>query len=374
MLILVTGGAGFIGSHLVDGLLAAGHDVRVIDALAPQVHGADGGRHDLLDPDVELIVGDLVASELMERSMEGVEAVLHQAAAVGVGQSMYEISAYVKANVLATARLLEAIVERRDRIRKVLVASSMSNYGEGRYRTAAGDLRAPPPRSLTQLEARDWELRDPQTGEVLHPMPTDEEKPLQPTSVYATTKRDQEELTLNVCRAYGIPAVALRYFNVYGTRQALSNPYTGVAAIFCSRILNDQPPLIFEDGRQSRDFTHVTDIVQANLLALDRDSADGRVLNIGTGQPTDLLQLSSLLLDALGKSNGLRPEIVARFREGDIRHCYADITAIQDALGYRPRVSIAEGIPDLIEWASRQTVADRVRTAVSELEERSLIR
>jgi dTDP-L-rhamnose 4-epimerase len=374
MLVLVTGGAGFIGSHLVDGLLAAGHQVRVVDALAPQVHGADGGRPDYLDPEVELIVGDLLDSELIERSMEGVEAVLHQAAAVGVGQSMYEISAYVKANVLATARLLEAIVERRERIRKVLVASSMSNYGEGRYRTAAGDLRAPPPRSLTQLEARDWELRDPHTGEVLHPMPTDEEKPLQPTSVYATTKRDQEELTLNVCRAYGIPAVALRYFNVYGTRQALSNPYTGVAAIFCSRILNDQPPLIFEDGRQSRDFTHVTDIVQANLLALERDSADGRVLNIGTGQPTDLLQLSTLLLDALGKSNGLRPEIVARFREGDIRHCYADITAIQDALGYRPRVSISEGIPDLIEWASRQTVADRVGTAVSELEERSLIR
>jgi dTDP-L-rhamnose 4-epimerase len=374
MLILVTGGAGFIGSHLVDGLLAAGHQVRVVDALAPQVHGADSGRPDYLDPDVELIVGDVLDSELMERSMEGVEAVLHQAAAVGVGQSMYEISAYVKANVLATATLLEAIVERRDRIRKVLVASSMSNYGEGRYRTAAGDLRAPPPRSLTQLGARDWEVRDPETGEALQPMPTDEEKPLHPTSVYATTKRDQEELVLNVCRAYGIPAVALRYFNVYGTRQALSNPYTGVAAIFCSRILNDQPPLIFEDGRQSRDFTHVNDIVQANLLALERDSADGRVLNIGTGQPTDLLQLSSLLLDALGKSNGLRPEIVGRFREGDIRHCYADITAIQDALGYRPRVSISEGIPDLIEWASRQTAADRVGTAVSELEERSLIR
>jgi dTDP-L-rhamnose 4-epimerase len=374
MLILVTGGAGFIGSHLVDGLLAAGHQVRVVDALAPQVHGEDSRRPDYLDPDVELVVGDVLDSELMERSLEGVEAVLHQAAAVGVGQSMYEISAYVKANVLATATLLEAIVKRRDRIRKVLVASSMSNYGEGRYRTEAGDLRSPPPRSLKQLQARDWEVRDPETGEALQPMPTDEEKPLHPTSVYATTKRDQEELVLNVCRAYGIPAVALRYFNVYGTRQALSNPYTGVAAIFCSRILNDQPPLIFEDGRQSRDFTHVSDIVQANLLALERDSADGQVLNIGTGQPTDLLQLSALLLDALGKSNGLRPEIVGRFREGDIRHCYADITAIQDALGYRPRVSISEGVPDLIEWASRQTAADRVGTAVSELEERSLIR
>jgi dTDP-L-rhamnose 4-epimerase len=371
---LVTGGAGFIGSHLVDGLLAAGHSVRVLDALAPQVHGADRERPDYLDPAAELLVGDILDSELLERSLDGVEAVLHNAAAVGVGQSMYEISAYVEANVLATAKLLEAIVERRDRIGKVVVASSMSNYGEGRYRTAAGDLRAPPPRSLSQLEARDWEVRDGESGEALQPMPTDEAKPLNPTSVYATTKRDQEELVINVCRAYGVPAVALRYFNGYGTRQSLSNPYTGVAAIFCSRILNDQPPLIFEDGRQTRDFTHVSDIVQANLLALERDSADGQVLNVGTGQPTDLLELSSLLLDALGKSDTLRPEIVGRFREGDIRHCYADINAIQGALGYQPRVPIAEGVPDLIEWASRQTAADRVGTAVAELEERSLIR
>jgi dTDP-L-rhamnose 4-epimerase len=374
MLTLVTGGAGFIGSHLVDGLLAGGHDVRVLDALAPQVHGTDRKRPDYLDPAAELIVGDVLDPELLQRSLEGVDAVFHQAAAVGVGQSMYEISGYVEANVLATAKLLEAVVERKDTIRKVVVASSMSNYGEGRYRTASGDLRAPPPRLLAQLEARDWELRDDETGEALHPMPTDEDKPLRPTSVYATTKRDQEELVVNVCRAYEVPAVALRYFNVYGTRQALSNPYTGVAAIFSSRILNDQPPLIFEDGRQTRDFTHVSDIVQANLLALERDSADGQVLNVGTGQPTNLLELSSLLLEALGKSDALQPEIVGRFREGDIRHCYADLNAIQDALGYRPRVSISEGIPDLIEWASGQTVDDRVGTAVAELEERSLIR
>jgi dTDP-L-rhamnose 4-epimerase len=374
MLILVTGGAGFIGSHLVDGLLAAGHRVRVLDSLAAQVHGAARERPDHLDPEAELIVGDLLDSDLVERSLDGAEAVLHNAAAVGVGQSMYEISAYVESNVLATAKLLEAIVERRDKIRKVVVASSMSNYGEGRYRTAAGELRAPPPRPLSQLEARDWEVRDPQTGETLEPVGTDEAKPLHPTSVYATTKRDQEELTLNVCGAYGVPAVALRYFNAYGTRQSLSNPYTGVAAIFCSRILNDQPPLIFEDGRQTRDFTHVSDVVQANLLALERDSADGQVLNVGTGKPTDLLELSSLLREALGKSDTPGEEIVGRFREGDIRHCYADINAIQRALGYRPRVSISEGVPDLIEWASRQTAADRVGTAVAELEDRALIR
>jgi dTDP-L-rhamnose 4-epimerase len=371
--VLVTGGAGFIGSHLVDGLLAAGHEVRVLDALVTQVHGEGGAKPEYLSGDAELIVGDVRDREALARALDGVDVVLHNGAAVGVGQSMYEIADYVEANVLGTAVLLEELIARRDRIRKVVVASSMSNYGEGRYRTASGELRAPPPRSTAQLESREWELRDPGTGEPLSAVPTDEEKPLHPTSVYATTKRDQEELVLNVCRAYGIPAVALRYFNVYGSRQALSNPYTGVAAIFSARILNEQPPLIFEDGEQSRDFTHVDDIVQANLLMLERDQANDRVFNVGTGQPTNLLELSSLLLEHLGKSEHLEPVIVGQFREGDIRHCYADITAIGE-LGYRPRVTLEQGVGALVAWVSEQTSEDRVPGALAELEQRSLIR
>jgi dTDP-L-rhamnose 4-epimerase len=371
--LLVTGGAGFIGSHLVDGLLSAGHDVRVLDALVAQVHGQDGGRPEYLSGDAELVVGDLRDRELVAKSLDGVDAVFHDAAAVGVGQSMYEIADYVGANVLGTAILLEELIDRRDQIRKVVVASSMSNYGEGRYRTASGEQRAPQPRPISQLEARDWEVRDPETGEPLTSVPTDEEKPLHPTSVYATTKRDQEELVLNLCRAYGIPATALRYFNVYGSRQALSNPYTGVAAIFSGRILNDEPPLIFEDGRQSRDLIHVDDIVQANLLVLDRSDADGRVLNVGTGQPTNLLELSSLLLEHLGKSDQLKPELVGQFREGDIRHCYADITAICE-LGYQPRIPLVDGIEALVGWVSEQSSEDRVPGAVAELKRRSLIR
>jgi dTDP-L-rhamnose 4-epimerase len=269
--------------------------------------------------------------------------------------------------------LLEELVSRRDAIRKVVVASSMSNYGEGRYRTASGELRAPPPRPLSQLTERRWELLDPETGEELVPVPTDEAKPLHPTSVYATTKRDQEELVLNVCRAYDIPATALRYFNIYGPRQALSNPYTGVAAIFSARILNDQPPLIFEDGRQSRDFTHVADIVQANLLVLDREESNDRVLNVGTGEPTNLIELSSLLLERLGKGDRLEPEMVEQFREGDIRHCFADISAIAE-LGYRPSVRLTEGVGVLIDWVSSQRAEDRVPGALAELEQRSLIR
>jgi dTDP-L-rhamnose 4-epimerase len=373
MKVLVTGGAGFIGSHLVDGLLEAGHEVRVLDALVPQVHGEGEARPDYLSGDAELIVGDVRDRGALGRALDGVEVVLHDAAAVGVGQSMYEIAAYIEANVVGTAILLEELIPIRDRIRKVVVASSMSNYGEGRYRTKGGELRAPAPRPVSQLEARQWEVLDPESGEALEAVPTDEAKPLHPTSVYATTKRDQEELVLNVCRAYGIPASALRYFNVYGSRQALSNPYTGVAAIFSARILNDQPPLIFEDGKQSRDFTHVSDIVQANLLMLERDEADGRVFNVGTGRPTNLIELSTLLLDHLGKGGKLEPEMVEQFREGDIRHCYADITALGE-LGYSPGVALQDGVEELVGWVSQQTSEDKVPGALAELEQRSLIR
>ena len=347
--------------------------MQVLDALVSQVHGEAAQRPEHLSGDAELVVGDVTDREALGRALEDVEVVLHNAAAVGVGQSMYEIADYVAANVLGTAMLLEEVVARRDRIRKVVVASSMSNYGEGRYRTSAGELRAPPPRPIAQLDARQWELLDPDTGEPLTAVPTDEDKPLHPTSVYATSKRDQEELVLNVCRAYSIPATALRYFNVYGPRQALSNPYTGVAAIFSARILNDQPPLIFEDGKQSRDFTHVEDIVQANLLVLDRDEASDRVFNVGTGRPTNLIELSSLLLEQLGKTGKLEAEMVGQFREGDIRHCYADITAIGE-LGFHPRVALEDGVEALVGWVSQQTSEDRVPGALAELEQRSLIR
>jgi dTDP-L-rhamnose 4-epimerase len=373
MKVLVTGGAGFIGSHLVDGLVEAGHEVRVLDALVSQVHGDATAKPEYLTDEAELITGDVRDRQALGRALKGVDVVLHNAAAVGVGQSMYEIADYVEANVLGTAVLLEELIAIRDQIRKVVVASSMSNYGEGRYSTAGGELRSPQPRPISQLEKREWEVLDPESGEALTAVPTDEEKPLHPTSVYATTKRDQEELVLNVCRAYGIPASALRYFNVYGSRQALSNPYTGVAAIFSARILNDQPPLIFEDGKQSRDFTHVSDIVQANLLMLEKDESDGRVLNVGTGRPTNLIELSSLLLEHLGKGDRLEPEMVEQFREGDIRHCYADISAIGE-LGFSPRVALEDGVEELVSWVSQQTSEDRVPGALAELERRSLIR
>ncbi len=373
MKVLVTGGAGFIGSHLADGLLAAGHEVRILDALVPQVHPS-GETPGYVAAEAEMLVGDVRDRDAVAAALDGVDAVFHQAAAVGVGQSMYEVAAYCEANVIGTAILLEEVVKVRDRIRRVIVASSMSNYGEGRYRRQSGEPVEPLLRPLEQFEAGQWELLDEETGAPLVPCPTDEAKPMQPTSVYATTKRDQEELVLNVGRAYDVPAVALRYFNVYGTRQSLSNPYTGVAAIFSGRLLNRERPLIFEDGMQSRDFTHVSDIVRANLAVLDSEEAIGRAMNVGTGRSTNLLELCDLLTEHLGLGGEIEPEVVGRFREGDIRHCYADISELRRRASYEPGTALEDGIEELVGWVAEQRATDRVGAALDELQQRSLVR
>jgi dTDP-L-rhamnose 4-epimerase len=368
--VLVTGGAGFIGSHLTDALVECGHRVRVLDLLVPQVHG--NGAAQYLNPEAEFIHGDVCDPQTVERALDGVEAVFHQAAEVGVGQSMYEIDRYVRANDLGTGILLQSLIGFKDRIRKLVVASSMSIYGEGAYSCATCGAVYPQLRPLEQLLDRRWEMECPDCRSQLAPAPTREDKPLFPTSVYAITKQDQEQFCLVVGRAYGIPTVALRYFNVYGPRQALSNPYTGVCAIFSARLLNDQPPLIFEDGKQTRDFVHVSDIVQANLRALESDGADYQAVNIGTGIPTSVRQSAALLAEGLGKN--IEPEIVARYREGDIRHCVADISRAREQLGYAPRVSLEQGIPELLKWVREQTPDDQVSKATAELETRQLVR
>ena len=368
--ILVTGGAGFIGSHLVDALIARGHRVRILDSLAPQVHVT--GKPEHMNPEAEFIRGDVCDAEVIDKALEGVDVVYHKAAEVGVGQSMYEIRKFVRANNLGTAVLLEELVKRRSQISKLIVASSMSIYGEGGYRNAKGEVVYPAIRPASQLIDRRWELSDPRTDEVLAPIGTDEHKPLVPTSIYAVTKQDQEQFCLVVGRAYGIPTVALRYFNVFGTRQALSNPYTGVCAIFASRLLNDQRPVIFEDGEQTRDFVHVSDIVQANLLALETDRADYQAVNVGTGRGTSVKQVMKMLAEGLGKK--IEPEITGRYREGDIRHCVADISRARALLGYEPKVSIEQGIPELLEWASKQEASDKVAEATAALESFRLVK
>ncbi|MCI0485044.1 MAG: NAD-dependent epimerase/dehydratase family protein [Blastocatellia bacterium] len=373
--VLVTGGAGFIGSYLVDALLERGHRVRVLDKLVSQVHGDRSPRY--LNTEAEFIHGDVSDAEALGRALEGVEVVYHQAAEVGVGQSMYEIERYVRANTLGTAILLEAMASRRDHVRKLVVASSMSIYGEGAYSCPSCGSVFPQLRPEAQLLDRRWEVACPRCRKKeifspLTPVATSEDKPLFPTSVYAVTKQDQEQLCLIVGQAYSIPTVALRYFNVYGPRQALSNPYTGVCAIFSSRLLNDQRPIIFEDGEQTRDFVHVSDIVRANLLALETDAADYKAVNIGTGVATSVLQIARLLAEGLGKE--LEPELVSKYRQGDIRHCVADIARARALLGYEPKVTLERGIPELLDWVSRQTAADRVTEATKELEAHRLVR
>jgi dTDP-L-rhamnose 4-epimerase len=366
---LVTGGAGFIGSHLVAALVARGDDVVVLDALESQVH--EGTEPDLPDG-VELIVGDVGDVEAADRALEGVDRVVHLAAAVGVGQSQYEIDRYVRVNTMSTATFLERMVLAESRPKRLVVASSMSIYGEGEYECPEHGRVAPTPRSDEQLLAREWEAKCPTCRAELRPVPTTEAKPLIPTSVYAITKRDHEELCLVVGCAYEIPAVALRFFNVYGPGQALSNPYTGVAAIFASRLLNGRAPVIFEDGEQSRDFIHVSDIVEGILLALESDAAVGRALNLGTGRVTTIREIAAVLGRGLGVD--LEPELTTQYRSGDIRHCFADTTAAAEVLGFRAAVSLEDGMRDLCRWLADQEAVDRVERATLELAARGLTR
>jgi dTDP-L-rhamnose 4-epimerase len=372
MKVLITGGAGFIGSHLADRLLADGLGVRALDNLDPQVH-PDGERPDYLDPEVELQVGDVRDRDAVRRALEGVEAVVHFAAAVGVGQSMYEIERYTSINAIGAAVVLEEAIERRDAVRKLLVASSMSIYGEGQYRNPrTGETGlAPWLRPEQQLAAREWDLRG-DDGTPLEPEPTAETKPLRPTSIYAINKRDHEEMFLAIGAAYGIPTVALRFFNVYGERQSLSNPYTGVAAIFSSRLLNDRAPLVFEDGRQTRDFIDVRDIARCCALALTESGADGRTLNVGTGVPTSIAAVAETIARGLGKE--IEPELVGKYRAGDIRHCYADTSLAQQLLGFRAEIPFEAGMQDLLEWLEGREAEDSVDAAREALVARGLAR
>ena len=366
--ILITGGAGFIGSHLADALLARGHRVRALDNLSPQVHGDGAARPDYLDPEVELLVGDVRDPAAVRRALQRVDAVVHLAAAVGVGQSMYEIAHYTAVNNGGTPVLLEALAHAP--VDRLLVASSMSLYGEGLYQDAAGEPRVAPERPLEQLRRADWEVRG-EDGEPLRPVPTPETKTPSLASVYALSKFDQERLCLMLGAAYGIPTTALRFFNVYGTRQALSNPYTGVLAIFASRLLNGRRPMGFEDGRQRRDFVGVRDVAAACVLALGSYAAAGEALNVGCGESFAIAEIAERLARVLGREE-LAPELTGTYRMGDIRHCFADIGRAGALLGYRPSVALDAGLGELAHWLDTQVPTDRADEARAELAARGL--
>jgi dTDP-L-rhamnose 4-epimerase len=363
--ILITGGAGFVGSHLADALLAAGHHVRIFDNLTDQVH--HDGIPEYLSEDAEFVQGDVQDSAAVRRALAGIDVVFHMAAAVGVGQSMYEIERYMGSNTQGTAVLLQQLLDRKSRVEKLVLASSMSIYGEGKYLCAQCGSVAPQLRTVDQLRIKQWEPNCPACGEALTPIPTDESKPLQCSSIYALSKKDQEEMCLLFGRTYGLSAVALRYFNIYGTRQALSNPYTGVAAIFASRFMNGNPPLVFEDGAQLRDFVSVEDVVRANLLAMESSQADGMAVNIGSGEPISIREVAAELARAMDSE--IAAELTQKYRAGDVRHCFADISAARKFLGYAPQVRFADGLKDLVQWLCSQQPQDRAAEAVAQLSE-----
>jgi len=370
--VLVTGGLGFIGSHVVDLLVSKGYEAKILDNLEPQVHGTEGRLPDYFNSSATLLKGDITNKEFLKEAIQDVDAVIHLAAAVGVGQSMYQISKYVSYNTLGTANLLDVIVNERNNVKKIIVASSMSIYGEGKYYCEKCGYVYPSLREESQLEKREWEPKCPICKGKITPVATDENKPLNPTSIYAQTKRHQEEMVLLIGKTYGIPSVALRFFNVYGPRQSLRNPYTGVAAIFLSRLLNNKPPYIFEDGNQTRDFVHVKDVAQVVVLALEKSSADYLPVNVGSGKAISIKQVAKLLAELLNLK--IEPIISNKFRKGDVRHCFADISRAKSLLDYEPKISIEEGFRELVNWAKEHhwEAVDLFDKAMKELEERKL--
>lgn len=370
--VLVTGGAGFIGSHLVSSLLRNRYNVKIVDALLPQVHGANANRPSSMPDEVCFFRGDLCDEEALNKLLEDVDVIVHLAADVGVGQSMYEIVRYVRHNTLATATLLQMLIQHRRHIRKLVVASSMSIYGEGAYLCNSCGPFYPRSRSFENLQSHHWEMRCVSCKRIASPIPTSEDKPLFPNSVYAITKRDHEELCLAFGNAYEIPTVALRFFNVYGPGQHLSNPYTGVTAIFSTRLMNHMPPVIFEDGQQTRDFVHLVDVVRSVISAINSPNVDCSTYNIGTGQPREITYIANLLAKELEKNSEL--QITNQFRIGDVRHCYADTSRATQRLGFSSQIGLEDGIKDFVAWVKTVPSTDQFTQAHSELVDKGLIR
>jgi len=363
--VLVTGGAGFIGRHMCRALLAKGHDVVVLDSMIEQVHGNEDIA---LTDDVQFLRGDVRNVESVRKALKGgVDSVIHLAAEVGVGQSMYAIEQYVSVNDVGTAVLMEELS--RSPVRRIVVASSMSIYGEGLYRAQDGSLVEDAERAYGA--GKSWDPVD-RNGYPLEPIPTPESKRPTLASIYALTKYSQERMTLLLAKAHGMEGCALRLFNVFGPGQALSNPYTGVLAIFASRFFNGKPPLVFEDGQQRRDFVHVEDVASAFLAALQQSGIDGDVFNIGSGLSYSVCEVAEKLGQAMGRAD-IAPEVLDQARFGDIRHCFADITHAEAALGYKPKRRLEESLGELVEWVKTQRALDRVNEARAELEARGLV-
>ncbi|MFX1396093.1 MAG: NAD-dependent epimerase/dehydratase family protein [Promethearchaeota archaeon] len=372
--ILVTGGAGFIGSHLIDDLLESGHDIIVYDILEPQVHGINPEVPEYLAKDIKFIRDDIKNRSALIEALNDIDVVIHLAAMVGVGQSMYQIDRYTEVNTLGTARLLDILVNEENNVKKIVVASSMSTYGEGAYSCKDCGVFYPGLRSQKQLEQGIWEIICEKCGNIAKPIPTDEHKPQDCTSIYALTKKEQEKMVLLIGDTYGINATALRLFNVYGSRQSLLNPYTGVCAIFSSSLLNNNPPTVYEDGNQTRDFVHVKDICQGFILSMKNNISKGKVYNVGSGKPITINDIAKVLCKQINPK--IKPNITNKFRFGDVRHCFSDISKISSELGYSPNYNFEKAIKELVDWLrfQRGKALDKSSIANKELKDKGLIK
>jgi len=371
--VLITGGCGFIGSFVTDSMIEKGWRVIVLDNLDPQVHPM--GLPGYFNPKAELIEADIRDSEAVRHAVSEVDAVIHCAGAVGVGQSMYQVEKYIDVNVTGTAVLLQALIDRKEKIGKMVVYTSMTGYGEGLYRrTSDGILIRPGIRSPESVKKHGWEPICPETGHTLESVPIPEDAALEARNVYALSKRYQEQLSLELGAAYDFPVTCLRLFNVYGPRQSLNNPYTGVLSIFLGVLLAGKAPHVYEDGLQSRDFVSVHDVVRATLLALEKSESNGRIINIGTGTARKIGEIADTMARLTGNTE-LRPEITGQFRLGDIRHCTADGTRARRFLGFEPIVDWEESLAEIIEWSRSEKLVEQDREkAHEELRRRGLVR
>jgi dTDP-L-rhamnose 4-epimerase len=348
MKVLVTGGAGFIGSHVVDALVARGHQVIVFDNIDPQAHPSGIPKH-VLSSGAGVCIASVTERDSLEMALKGTDAVIHFAAAVGLTQSQYQVKHYLDTNIGGTANLLD-IISHGYRPKKVVVAASMSSYGPGRYfcPRCRKDIY-PPPRTDATMSRGNWDQMCPVCDERLMPDATTEDAPLNSQNMYAMSKKVQEEMVLNICKTYDVPAVSLRLYSTYGPRQCQGNPYTGVVAIFMGALRAGRPPVIYEDGGQMRDFIYVSDVVMATIMALESNKGDGQAFNVGSGKPVTIATLAKWIGEELGSD--IAPLVPGRYRSGDIRHGFGDVTKLRQTYGWEPRVSLHEGIGRLRKWS-----------------------
>ena len=374
--ILITGGAGFIGSNLAFKLTTKGYNVRVIDSLSQQIHGKDPKVNSPLylsiKEKVEFYKGDVTNKKELKNALQGQDAIIHLAAETGTGQSMYEIKKYCNVNIGGTALLLDMLTNNNHSIQKIIVASSRAIYGEGKYECLEHGIVYPEVRKDTEMHTGDFECKCPICGSHIKLLPTSEDSKIHPTSVYGITKQNQEQMVLTVGKSIGIPAVAFRYQNVYGPGQSLSNPYTGILSIFSTQIRNGNSINIFEDGNESRDFVYIDDVVGATILGLEKDEAKYEVYNVGSDRPINILTVAETLKSKF--NSNIKINITGNYRLGDIRHNFADLTKINRILGYQPQISFNNGIEKFCLWANSQEVKhdNNYQKSIRELKEKGL--